>query len=367
VIVTQRWLGTEGQGPSQPFNSLPQNWTLLRCFSLSRRGTRFGHGEVGVRLGDKAASGTRVCEEGQGTSVDYLVAKGSFGGRVLRNSLERRLQVPSASRERSGSMHPVASEICDGVPWPLPREPSRPSPSSSQKAVLLQVALVTTMHAPPSLPTWLRWHLSLGISPILIFIDTPSPQPTHPAFEAARAFGPAVRCVCRRTEQAGMGLYERQIDNAKAGISLAREEYKVDWMLHLDDDELFFPRAIESTGRLSKDALHSVFPPMESNGEHHTSLGHHPTFPFHPICVHFGNYEALTTVRDGRDMDLFLGPPCPTFASTGVLAYCNGKGAAYLRSKEPLSPAGVHRFRSDSSCQQGEVAALKLAFPHAYL
>ena len=126
-------------------------------------------------------------------------------------------------------------------------------------------AIVTTVkHQGASLDTFIRYHLSIGFSRIYMMFD----DPNDPDLLLAGRYS-EVRCIPvdenlhrvwstlnqfpRYAKHIDKEVRARQALNAEVALKMAEEE-NINWLLHIDGDELFWPG--RSTIHDHLDALH---------------------------------------------------------------------------------------------------------------
>lgn len=213
-----------------------------------------------------------------------------------------------------------------------------------------KTCIVTTVREPGApLESFLKYHLKLGFTHIFVFFDDPEDKDS----EIATKFSSVTAIPCDEAlhfQQAYMGqLYDqhapyvqntvmsRQILNLETGIQLALE-MDMDWILHIDVDELFYCSEGSVTdyfSTLSPDIEQVMFPPLEGAPESFEMIDY-----FQEVTLFKQNFRLL------KSQDLspyFQAYPRKWY----FLGYENGKSAARL--KENLLPAGVHSFQYGSS------------------
>lgn len=217
-------------------------------------------------------------------------------------------------------------------------------------------AIVTTLKNPgPSLDSFIKYHLGIGFSNIFLFFD----DPRDPSIARARKYPNVVviktdarlRRSWQKTNIAATNpyLYEfrksevslRQELNVEIAIQLALQK-NVDWLLHIDSDELFYPF-------------------QETVPAHFQSLSDRRI-----ENVIYANYEGIPETLDMEDYfkevtlfkknffmlpELFLSRQqkrvtkgIPQLPDRLFLFYADGKSAARLTNR--LLPDGVHRFKA---------------------
>jgi hypothetical protein len=233
--------------------------------------------------------------------------------------------------------------------------------------------IVTTLaDADLVIESFIRYHLLIGFDHLFLFFD----EPSDPSFRKAAKY-PRVTAIRRDAslqrawersnlygedqvlrEFVDKEIMARQELNVEIAIKLALE-MKIQWLLHIDIDELFFPFC-------------------NSVGNHFRSLAEGNIGR-----VTYLNYEAIAErfyIGDYfKEVTLFKKPPdslpggclddtqtrliksIPQLPASFFLFYGNGKQAA--RVTEQLRPHGVHRFRSSAGVDEVSEDAVILHYP----
>lgn len=222
-----------------------------------------------------------------------------------------------------------------------------------------RIATVTTLRdADPVIDSFIQYHLAIGFDNLFLFFD----EPNDPSLERARKYEAVIaipndESLRRQWEasrlfalDAGLRRFAdkevmgRQELNAGLAIQMAIEK-RIDWLLHIDVDELFYS-------------------PTQAPKEHFDSLSRRSVQQ-----VTYVNYEAIPQRSDVSDyfneITLFKKAPqalpggtfndnqtrilrsIPKLPENFFLFYGNGKSAA--RVSDDLLPAGVHQFRVDAT------------------
>jgi hypothetical protein len=223
-------------------------------------------------------------------------------------------------------------------------------------------AIVTTVrNAGQVIDSFIAYHRAIGFAQLFIFFDDPadpdlarvSAMPGVTAIAHDAALHHAWTKLPGYAEQAPFLAREvmaRQVLNAGLAMELARE-HGIDWLLHIDSDELFLS-------------------PSETVPEHFEALQLGPA-----DTITYRNYEALPETSDigdwFREVELFKVPPelfRGTVTREGIALlrsvtqlnpsffhfYGIGKSAVRLASKG-MEPKGVHHFwRPDGSAIPAE-------------
>ncbi|KAL1510935.1 hypothetical protein AB1Y20_005763 [Prymnesium parvum] len=146
----------------------------------------------------------------------------------------------------------------------------RPSAPRRARRPLARAATVTTLRGVPAarVRAFIRWHLRLGFSRLYLYFD----EPRDAAAAAAAAEGRRVRVVrCDgrlRHEWSQLRVYGawgaaaeamvevRQMYNAEHALRAAHAEGGVEWLVHLDSDELFYLPSLDVAPHFA--ALHAA-------------------------------------------------------------------------------------------------------------
>ena len=218
----------------------------------------------------------------------------------------------------------------------------RRSTPSGAKAV--RIALVCTLRrAQPVLGSWLAHHRNLGIRDFYLFADEADELPLYQSFEqdGVRLFsrGEALDAQWQTTPLWTFfrdyldEVYARQCLNVDLTMALAREA-GVDWLLHLDIDELLC-----IAGRWP--SLATFF-----DTHRHCDMVHFTNHEAVPEAWHIDDYFAEVTLfkRNPRMLDeARLQATRQVFGDRYFLAYTNGKSAARLAGSCTRS-YGAHEF-----------------------
>lgn len=256
---------------------------------------------------------------------------------------------------------PLWVENCGGAPRArLGLRPERPfhhgpavSPRArSEMSNSVRTAIVTTHRAPVSLlDAFTKYHLALGFDNIFLFADDPA-DPARPAAasDSRVVVVPRDAELRRRWQEthtyqhAGWAraymereVMARQTLNVAVAVEMARERH-IDWLLHIDADELFHCRhatVAEHFSRLSHLGLASVRylnheavperPDVVDCFREVTLFKHNPRLLHRPLPEYESVLEAI-----------------PACAGGYFHFYTNGKSAA--RVTPDLRPDGVHQF-----------------------
>lgn len=201
----------------------------------------------------------------------------------------------------------------------------------------MRVGIVSSQRLPPDARNWIRYHVHVGVTHFYIkFEDTPtefiSELQAYAASLGATLYT-ETRNVDRKHEDNYQDLMTRQAEWVNAALARARAD-KVDWVFHIDDDEILYP------GDAKRDAI-SSWPQV---------LASVP-----PSCasIHLQNYEAFSPVTPTgswlTDAGVrFLPQSCAHLYS----AYANGKSGSRTGPKQKSH--GPHHFTGGKECELPE-------------
>ncbi len=221
-----------------------------------------------------------------------------------------------------------------------------------------KVAIVTTLRgAGASLDSFIRYHAHVGFAHFYLFFDDPLDQDA----ERARAYpnttvmlhDASLRRLWqetriykqRRFKSADRPLMDRQQLNVAVAISLA-VDCGFDWLLHIDQDELFYARDLfRSPGK----TLDRLFQGYCDAGIYNVNFRNFEAVPEHasvtdPFLVPtlFKRHPAVLPGGRFSPEQVSLIRSVSQFPERYYFNYANGKSAARL-SRE-LIPDGVHDF-----------------------
>lgn len=216
--------------------------------------------------------------------------------------------------------------------------------------------VTTTYRAGESLRGFIRYHLHIGFSRIYLFFD----DPADPAIEIAKEFDQVVGVVSNKKptdEEKRLvelqlerpinldHLIDRQQLNASIGLMMAVKD-GVDWLLHIDQDELFYS---EKFFQNEGETVGSLFESVEKRGYRQVVFLNHEAIveqvevanPFTQVSLfkrnpHIIQKGGLTKAQQKIIEDTGKFPPY------FFLNYVQGKAA--VRVEEGAVPEGVHRW-----------------------
>ena len=209
-------------------------------------------------------------------------------------------------------------------------------PQTLNRCIVVRLGLVATISCPgPSIKSFVSHHIAIGFQTLFLFHEG---EPDCHVLETAvhqsvtlirsssylrqlwRAL-PSYPVIAPHLDKEVMA---RQILNAELGVELARES-GVDWLFHLDADELMHPQ----TGTLTEQLMAA-----ESAGVEHMVYANHEAVP--PTETVADCFREVTTFKANPDI-------IPSGDRKLFIAYYTGKAAVRL-STNPIAH-GVHRFR----------------------
>jgi len=192
---------------------------------------------------------------------------------------------------------------------------------------------------------WLFWHLAQGIAVIFLRWQGPMDREQRAILHSPIKRGEVV--LSRNPPGSGrlssgfQAVMCRQVTFVHEVLQAARQR-GCDFLLHIDDDEILFPRA---SGETLLDIFHRHW---------RTSTGGSADAgqPCMSRCIHFDNLEAVFPFTRAGQRPLSM--PGTKFRSDGHSLYCNGKSAANLQFPTgEVFCSGVHHFcRYDRSYEE---------------
>jgi len=201
----------------------------------------------------------------------------------------------------------------------------------STSAAPQKLGIVSLQRKPPDVLGWMQYHVDVGINHFYIWLE--DSDDLKPVLErAARKMGVSMYVelghVNRSTEDNYSDLMSRQTQFVNRMLGKSRGD-GVDWIFHIDDDELLHPRSGDSW----KDVLAKVDPKCSS--------------------IHMTNWEGYSPAQ----------PSGPWLEDSGVrymtstckhlyAAYTNGKSAT--RTSAGQQSHGPHHFRGGKECELPE-------------
>jgi len=192
--------------------------------------------------------------------------------------------------------------------------------SSAARRPNVALATCTRGCPAPRLREWLFWHLSEGVRVIFLQWEGSCGPEEQEVLSGLCERGEVVmKKKSTRASSAFQAVMCRQISFIHDAIASARGR-GCDYLLHLDDDELLYPR---------EDAM--LIPDVFNKYNGGTAK-----------CIHFENEEAVfpfekTSLRP-------LSRSATRFRQNDLVLYCNGKSAAVLKSPGGVYCSGVHHF-----------------------
>jgi hypothetical protein len=228
-----------------------------------------------------------------------------------------------------------------------------------------RAAILTTLkNGSAVIDSFIRYHLFIGFDHFFLFFD----DPTDPAIEKALKYpqvtvfrnDDALKQKWRETrlfseskrvrDHIELEVMARQELNAEIAIQHAMER-KIDWLLHIDIDELFFPRG---------QSVAEHFNLLSSRNIHHITYLNYEAAPENPdIIDYFKEVTLFKRAPATLDGGWYNSRQKEIIASTHQLApnfflfYGNGKSAAKV--VDGLASNGVHKFRNTKTKVQREI------------
>ena len=284
----------------------------------------------------------------------------------------------------------TAASLAATLPLPPPawvlrnppvRETWRPggawSPGSFADPAGPRIAFVTTTAEPyAQIARWYEYHVSLGVSTFYLFVDGPA---AAPAVAARLRALPGVLVIPRDSDlkarhaasrawnetwlaaffhkPCNHELFVLQSLNMEVGIALAERD-AIDWILHIDTDELMYPGngpeySLQTVlAAYPPDVDTVVFPNYEALPERDDV-----TAPFDQVTLFKRNYQHVLSDAYFRSYHA-VARGNPNY----FITYGNGKSAARVRPG--LRPNGAHRWYSYASPPPREETSPQSAVLH---
>ncbi|CAE8617576.1 unnamed protein product [Polarella glacialis] len=180
----------------------------------------------------------------------------------------------------------------------------------------------------PRLREWLFWHLSKGVCLMLLRWEGPMDKEQRAALSGPLARGEVILLTQAFKGQASgsfQRVMTRQIKFVHQALEVA-QQHGCHFLLHLDDDELLFPK---EPGQTIPELLRRHIGTTKR-------------------CIHFENLEAVFSFE--VDSSRPFSRPSTRFRTQHHVLYCNGKSAANLTAPGQVFASGVHHFcRHDRS------------------
>ena len=202
----------------------------------------------------------------------------------------------------------------------------------------MKLGIVSLQRQPPDPFGWVRYHASVGVTNFYIWLedsDELKPQLEAQADQLTSEMGVPVhmyaeigRKVDRTTENNYFDILDRQQAFVNRMITQARAD-GVDWVFHIDDDELLHPRSKATW----PEVLQKVDPKCAS--------------------IHMTNWEGYSPAQPSSpwltdDAVRYM----PSACSHLFAAYANGKSAS--RTVKGQEAWGVHHFHGGKECELAE-------------
>lgn len=217
------------------------------------------------------------------------------------------------------------------------------------------IAIVTTTRgAGRSLASFIRTHLHLGFGAIYLFFDDPQddalalaaqfPQVQVTVHDAAlQARWRGTRLFQRRRQLNPEFVMDRQMLNAAVAIEMGVAD-GVDWLLHIDQDELFYAAEL-----FEGQSLTGLFERLSAEHIQHVNFANLEAIPesadvadpFREVTLFKRNPRSMDGMALSAEQQAIINPLSqmpPHFFHN----YVNGKSAA--RVSADLLPDGVHDF-----------------------
>jgi hypothetical protein len=242
-----------------------------------------------------------------------------------------------------------------------------------------RIAFVTTTAEPyDQIKTWYEYHVALGVSTYYLFVDGPA---AAPAVAAKLRALPGVLVIPRDADlkarhaasrawnetwlaaffhkPCNHELFVLQSLNMEVGIALAERD-GVDWILHIDTDELMYPGSGPEYSLQTVLAAYPpdvdtvVFPNYEALPERDDVAS-----PFAAVTLFKRNYQHVLSDAYFRSYHA-VARGNPNY----FITYGNGKSAARVRPG--LRPNGAHRWYSYAAPPREETSPQSAVLHYTY-
>lgn len=105
---------------------------------------------------------------------------------------------------------------------------------------LIRLGIVTTTKHAVHLKWWIEYHLHIGFDFIFIYFDAPDEDQENFTM-ASQIDNNRVLCLKGNQDANINNIIDRQTSNVSDAIVRCKKFLYADWLLHIDDDELFYP------------------------------------------------------------------------------------------------------------------------------
>lgn len=229
----------------------------------------------------------------------------------------------------------------------------------------MKAAIVTTViNVEAVIDFFISYHLNIGFDHIFLFFDDPS----ETSIQKARAYPNVTVVLCDdalrekwsttrllRTHKAYSSFIDRevmarQILNAEIACQMA-VDMGIDWILHIDGDELFYSPRQSVKDHFSELDKKGVGQVTYANHEAVTERLEYDNF-FKEATLFKRNFSLLTEAQ----IALLMSDPIFGRGSRYFHYYSIGKSAAVVR--DGLVPVSVHKFMDEDDPLQEEPSIL---------
>jgi tetratricopeptide (TPR) repeat protein len=209
-----------------------------------------------------------------------------------------------------------------------------------------RIAIATTLRdAALTIRSYINYHLSIGVDRFYLFFDDPDDEAIniaeqYPEVLVFRNDNSLKEMWCRleiypeHEALVNAEVMTRQILNLQVAINLAKEQ-NINWLLHIDSDELFFTYGISAKEH---------FQSMDRMGIKQVKYVNYEAVPERPDI--FDCFKEVTLFKRNlsgiTDNQRDMLKKIPKIPNLFFLFYGNGKSAA--QTSQDLSPQGVHAF-----------------------
>jgi hypothetical protein len=197
----------------------------------------------------------------------------------------------------------------------------------------MKLGIVTLQRKPPDVMNWVRYHREIGITNFYMWLE--DSDELKPKLERQSGMYIEIGKVDRKKEDNYTDLMTRQQNFVNRMIGKAKKD-GVDWIFHIDDDELLYP---QKPGETWAHVMKRVNPSCAS--------------------VHMQNWEGFSPhtptgswIQDSSVK--YMTTPCQHLYA----AYTNGKSGT--RTVDGQAFMGPHHFQGGAECELPEAEGVVL-------
>ena len=200
-----------------------------------------------------------------------------------------------------------------------------------------KLGIVSLQRKPPDVLNWIRYHRDVGITHFYIWLED-SDDLVPVLQQAARDYGVQMYTEIGKVDRAAEDNYSDLMTRQKNFVNRMLEKGRkdgVDWLFHIDDDEVLHPRSDASWA----DVMKKVAPSCAS--------------------VHMTNWEGFSPAQPAGAWLSDSGVRYMTSTCKHLYAaYTNGKSAS--RTTRGQTSWGPHHFSGGKECELSEADGVVL-------